>query len=400
MNNNKHKSKANAAPKGADMENVNEAEMEQETVVEKKKLLRVGITHGDTNGVGYELIFKIFSDNGMFDICTPVVYGSLKMANYHRKTLGMNNNFNTILSANEAEEGRLNLVNCFDDDLKIELGRVDAEAGQAALMALEHAVSDLKAGRIDVLVTAPICKSAIQSPKFKFAGHTEFLADRLGKEGEAPLMILCNSVMRVALVTTHLPIHEVSAAITTETVESKIRALYRSLRRDFLLSSPRIAVLGLNPHNGDEGLLGSEEKEVIAPAIANVVADGIPCFGPYSSDGFFGAGMYSHFDAVLAMYHDQGLAPFKALSMDDGVNFTAGLSYVRTSPDHGTAFDIAGKGVASEASFRQAIYAAIDIYHHREAYDEAYADPLQKLYHERREDNDRQRHTIPQEKAE
>ena len=400
MNNNKHKSKPNATPKGADMGDVNEADVEQEIVVDKKKLLRVGITHGDTNGVGYELIFKMFSDNAMFDLCIPVVYGSLKMATYHRKVLEMNNNFNTILSANEAEPGRLNLVNCFDDDLKIELGQVDAEAGQAALMALEHAVSDLKAGRIDVLVTAPICKSAIHGSNFKFAGHTEFLADRLGKEGEEPLMILANNLMRVALVTTHLPVHDVSEAITTEAVESKIRALYRSLRRDFLLSSPRIAVLGLNPHNGDDGVLGSEEKEIIAPAIANVVADGIPCFGPYSADGFFGAGMYSHFDGILAMYHDQGLAPFKALSMDDGVNFTAGLSYVRTSPDHGTAFDIAGKGVASEASFRQAIYTAIDVYRNRLAYDEAYANPLEKLYHERREDSDRQRHTVSQEKVE
>ena len=400
MNNNKHKSKPNATPNDPELEDMNEAEGTQDTAVEKKKLLRVGITHGDTNGVGYELIFKIFSDNGMFDICTPVVYGSLKMATYHRKALEMNNNFNTILSANEAEEGRLNLVNCFDDDLKIELGKIDPDAGQAALMALEHAVSDLKAGRIDVLVTAPICKSAIHGSKFKFAGHTEYLGERLGKEGEAPLMILANNLMRVALVTTHLPVQEVSAAITTEAVESKIRALYKSLRRDFLLSSPRIAVLGLNPHNGDDGVLGSEEKEVIAPAIANAVADAIPCFGPYSADGFFGAGMYTHFDGILAMYHDQGLAPFKALSMDDGVNFTAGLSYVRTSPDHGTAFDIAGKGVASEASFREAIYAAIDIYRNRQAYDEAYANPLQKLYHERREDSDRQRHTVSQEKAE
>ena len=400
MNNNKRKSRPNAMPNGPEMDDVNDVEGTQETVVEKKPLLRVGITHGDTNGVGYELIFKIFADNGMFEICTPVVYGSLKMANYHRKVLEMNNNFNTILSANEAEEGRLNLVNCFDDDLKVELGQVDPDAGQAALMALEHAVSDLKAGRIDVLVTAPICKSSIHGNKFKFAGHTEFLGERLGKEGEAPLMILANSLMRVALVTTHLPVQEVSAHITPEAVESKIRALYQSLRRDFLLSSPRIAVLGLNPHNGDDGVLGSEEKDVIAPAIANVVADGIPCFGPYSADGFFGAGMYTHFDGILAMYHDQGLAPFKALSMDDGVNFTAGLSFVRTSPDHGTAFDIAGKGVASEASFREAIYAAIDIYRNRKAYDEAYANPLQKLYHERREDSDRQRHTVSQDKAE
>lgn len=399
--NNKHKTKNNGnADESRDWTENDDNIVAPELAVEPKDLLRVGITHGDTNGVGYELILKTFADSAMLGICTPVVYGSAKVAAYHRKTLGMNVNFNTILSANEAETGRLNLVNCFDDDVKIELGQVDSEAGKAALLALEHAVSDLKAGRIDVLVTAPICKSAIHGAQFEFAGHTEFLADRLGKEGEAPLMILANRLMRVALVTTHLPVQEVSAAITPETVEQKIRAFYRSLRRDFLLSSPRIAVLGLNPHNGDEGMMGDEEKNCIAPAIAAAVESGIPCFGPYSADGFFGSGMYSHFDGVLAMYHDQGLAPFKALSMDDGVNFTAGLSYVRTSPDHGTAFDIAGKGEASEASFREAIYYAIDIYRNRQRDDEAYAQPLQKLYHERREDSERQRHTVPQDKAE
>ena len=395
MNNNKNK-RPNASA-AANQGNTT-AETVQEVPVDKKNLLKVGITHGDTNGVGYELIFKIFSDSAMFDLCTPVIYGSTKVAMYHRKTLEMNNNINTVVSAYEAEPGRLNLVNCFDEDVKIELGKIDADAGHAALMALERAVEDLKAGRIDVLVTAPICKSAIHGAKFDFAGHTEFLGNRLGREGEAPLMILANNLMRVALVTTHLPVKEVSEAITQEAVESKIRAFYKSLRRDFMLSSPRIAVLGLNPHNGDDGVLGNEEKEVIAPAIAAVVSDGIPCFGPYSADGFFGSGMYSHFDGILAMYHDQGLAPFKALSMDDGVNFTAGLSYVRTSPDHGTAFDIAGKGVASPDSFREAIYYAIDIFRNRKTFDEACEDPLQKLYHERREDSERQRHTVPQEK--
>ena len=403
MNNNKHKSKPNGnlnasatLPGDEDGENT----MVNEEATAPKQLIRVGITHGDTNGVGYELILKTFADNAMFDICTPIVYGSAKMATYHRKTLNLNVNFNNIISANEAEDGRLNLVNCFDDELKIELGKVDADAGKAAFLALEHAVSDLKAGRIDVLVTAPICKSAIHGANFEFAGHTEYLGDRLGKEGEAPLMILANSLMRVALVTTHLPVQEVSAAITQEAVENKIRAFNKSLRRDFLLSSPRIAVLGLNPHNGDDGVLGSEEKEIITPAIQTVTAEGVNCFGPYSADGFFGAGMYTHFDGILAMYHDQGLAPFKALSMDDGVNFTAGLSYVRTSPDHGTAFDIAGKGVASVDSFRQSIYYAIDIYRNRQRDDEAYAHPLEKLYHERREDSERQRHTVPQEKVE
>ncbi|EJX04941.1 pyridoxal phosphate biosynthetic protein PdxA [gut metagenome] len=398
--NNKHKNKPNAGNNNAGNGNNGNAESASEWQTSRENLLKVGITHGDTNGVGYELIFKTFADSAMYDICIPVVYGSSKIAVTHRKALEMNVPFEVIASANEAEPGCLNLLSCIDEEVKVDLGEISAEAGHAAFMALERAIDDLKAGRIDVLVTAPICKSAIHSAKFDFAGHTEFLADRLGTTGEAPLMILTNSLMRVALVTTHLPMQQVSSAITTEAVESKIRALYQSLRRDFMLSAPRIAVLGLNPHNGDEGMLGDEEKQIIAPAIANVVADGIPCHGPYSADGFFGSALYHSFDAVLAMYHDQGLAPFKALSMDDGVNFTAGLPYVRTSPDHGTAFDIAGKGQASPNSFRQAIYSAIDIYRNRMRYDEAYQDPLQKLYHERREDSDRQRHTVPQEKSE
>lgn len=363
-----------------------------------KRLLRVGITQGDTNGVGYELILKTFSDSGMFEFCVPVVYGSAKVATYHRKTLGMEMNFHIIHSAAEAVAGRLNLVNCIEEDVKVELGKATREAGLAAYAALESATEALRAGEIDVLVTAPICKSTIQSDDFHFAGHTEYLKDRIG-DGAEPLMVLTNSLMRVALVTTHLPVKDIAAHLSQELILEKIKLLYRSLRHDFLLPAPRIAVLGLNPHNGDDGTLGSEEKDIIRPAIEAAVAEGLQCFGPYSSDGFFGAGLYRHFDAVLAMYHDQGLAPFKALSMDDGVNFTAGLPFVRTSPDHGTAFDIAGKGVASPSSFRQALFTAIDIYRNREADDEAHRNPLQKLYHEHREDGDRQRH-IQAEKTE
>lgn len=363
----------------------------RETTQPEARLPRVGITHGDTNGIGYEIILKAFAENAMFELCTPVVYGSAKVAAYHRKGLALETNYRTVTSAEEAEEGCLNLVNCFEEEVRIEFGQVSAEAGHAAFLALERATEDLRAGRIDVLVTAPICKQAIQSADFRFPGHTEYLSDRLGGDDE-PLMILANSLMRVALATAHVPHKDVAAALTAETVERKIGQLYRSLRRDFLLSAPRVAVLGLNPHNGDGGALGTEEQDVIVPAIAAAVQAGIPCFGPYSADGFFGSGMYTHFDGVLAMYHDQGLAPFKALSMDDGVNFTAGLPFVRTSPDHGTAFDIAGRGEASEASLRQAIYMALDIYRNRKADDAAYADPLPKLYHERREDGDRQRH--------
>lgn len=354
-------------------------------------LLRVAITQGDTNGIGYELILKTFADNGMFEFCVPVVYGSAKVAAYHRKTLGAETNFHVIRSAEEAMPGRLNLVNCIEEEVKVELGLPTPEAGLAAFKALEHATADLQAGLADVLVTAPICKASIQNDKFRFAGHTEYLQDRLGN-GAEPLMILANSLMRVALVTTHLPLKNVPDSLSQDLVLQKIRLLNQSLRRDFMLPAPRIAVLGLNPHNGDNGVLGTEEQDAVRPAVRAAVAEGMQCFGPYPADGFFGAGLYRHFDAVLAMYHDQGLAPFKALSMNDGVNITAGLPFVRTSPDHGTAFDIAGKGLASPDSFRQAIFMAIDICRHRKADDEAHRDPLQKLYHEHREDSDRQRH--------
>lgn len=369
------------------------------TANEKPTLLRVGITHGDTNGVGYEIILKAFAEQTMFEVCTPVVFGSAKIGSYHRKALGIETQFHFVNSAKDAVDGRLNLVNCFDNDVNVEFGRTSQEAGRAAYWALEAATEALKNGEIDVLVTAPICKNAIQSPDFNFAGHTEYLANRIG-EGNEPLMVLANDVMRVALVTTHLPISEVAAAITKENVAKKIRQLNKSLQHDFLISAPRIAVLGLNPHNGDDGVMGHEEKEAIAPAVQEAVEQGIQCFGPYPADGFFGAGMFSHFDAVLAMYHDQGLAPFKALSMDNGVNITAGLPYVRTSPDHGTAFDIAGCNKASEASFRQAIYTAIDIHRNRKADDEARKNPLPKLYHERKEDGNRNRHVTPNAAAE
>lgn len=380
-------------------ENMNEETQlgAQQTEVNPERLLKVGITHGDVNGIGYELIFNTFAEIGMFEICTPIIYGSAKAAAYHRKTLGVEQSFHVVETASNAEAGRLNLISCFDEEVNIELGRASTEAGRAAFIALERATADLREGLIDVLVTAPICKSTIRSAGFNFAGHTEYLYDRLSAEDAAdgPLMILTNSLMKVALVTTHLPIDEVAGAITTEAVLAKIRQFHKSLRHDFLLPAPRIAVLGLNPHSGDNGALGSEEQEAIAPAIAAAVEEGIQCFGPYPADGFFGTAMYTRFDGVLAMYHDQALAPFKALSMDDGVNFTAGLPFVRTSPDHGTAFDIAGKNMASCASFRQAIYTAIDIFRNNKADNEANANPLKKLYHEHREDSDRQRHMKP-----
>ena len=366
------------------------------TQVPSRPLLRIGITHGDTNGVGYELILRTFADAMMFDMCTPIIYGAAKVATYHAKALGIKPNFYFINAAEEAMADRLNLINCFDHEVPVEWGKKTPEAGHAALEALERAVEDLRDGKIDALVTAPICKESMHAAGFKFAGHTEFLAERLSRADQHPLMILQSDVMRVALVTVHCPVNQVAELLTSEGIEQRIREFYASLRRDYLLSTPRIAVLSLNPHCGDGGMLGDEEKNVIAPAVHAAVESGIPCNGPFSPDGFFGAGLFSKFDGILAMYHDQGLIPFKTLSMDSGVNFTAGLSYVRTSPDHGVAFDIAGKGEADLSSFRSAIYAAVDIVRNRQSDDEARQNPLPKLYHERREDSERSRHTLPQ----
>ena len=354
--------------------------------------IKVAITHGDTNGVGYELILKTFAESTMLELCTPVVYGSAKVAAYHRKTLGSALNFHIIRSIEEAQEGALNLINCIDEEVKVDLGTPSAEAGRAALASLEAAVGDCREGKADVLVTAPINKATIQADSFGFSGHTEYLEDRLG--GEA-LMVLTDGTIRVALLTTHLPLKDIAAHVTAENIRAKVKALYRSLRRDFLLPAPRIAVLGLNPHCGEDGMLGLEEQNIIRPAIEELAAEGMPVFGPYPADGFFGAATYKSFDGVLAMYHDQGLAPFKALSMDGGVNFTAGLPIVRTSPDHGTAYDIAGKGLADERSFREAIFTAIDIFRNRAYDDEAYQNPLPKLYHDRREDERRPRGGTP-----
>ncbi|MBO5133554.1 MAG: 4-hydroxythreonine-4-phosphate dehydrogenase PdxA [Bacteroidaceae bacterium] len=358
--------------------------------------IRVGITHGDTNGVGYELIFKTFSEPAILELFTPIVYGSPKAAAYHRKAIDLHVDWCVVSSAAEAQPGKLNMVACFEEEVNIELGQPTPDAGRAALRSIDRAIDEYKKGWVDVLVTAPVNKATIQNCGCKFTGHTEYIQEKLGGEDEA-LMILLNENLRVALTTTHLPLKDVAAAITRENVEKKIRIFYHSLRHDFLIPAPRIAVLALNPHSGDSGLLGAEEKESIRPAIDAMVEEGIQCFGPYPADGFFGAGMYTHFDGILAMYHDQGLAPFKALSDGDGVNFTAGLPIVRTSPDHGTAYDIAGQGVAEENSFRQAIYMAIDIFRNRKIDAEAHANPLRKQYHEKREDGDRQRHmTAPQ----
>ena len=361
--------------------------------MEQERKIRVAITQGDTNGVGYEVILKAFADPVILELCTPIIYGSPKIAAYHRKALNLETTFSIINHAEEARDGRVNLLTCFDDEVKVELGQPSQEAGEAALKALDRAMTDFRSQLYDVLVTGPINKATIQSPGFRFPGHTEYIETSVGN-GDKALMILMNDVLRVALVTIHLAIKDVARAITKEAIIEKATIFHRSLKRDFRISNPRIAVLALNPHAGDEGLLGQEEKDIIKPAIDELAAKGIQAFGPYPADGFFGAGTFDRFDGVLAMYHDQGLTPFKTIAQDSGVNYTAGLPIVRTSPDHGTAYDIAGKGQADELSMRQAIYTAIDVFRNRQQYDEPLANPLPKLFHEKREDGDKARFAI------
>lgn len=322
--------------------------------------LKIGITHGDINGIGYEVILKTLDDNRITELCTPIVYGSPKVAAYHRKLTNTNLNLNLIGKAEDANETRVNIINCCGDEIKVDLGKSTPAAGEASFIALERATQDLKEGKIDAIITAPINKNNIQSAQFSFPGHTEYLEQLFGKEGDA-LMILANDTLRIAVVTGHVPVSKIASLLSTPKILTKIEQFNTSLQQDFGINKPRIAVLGLNPHAGDGGVLGSEEQEIITPAIEQAREKGIICFGPIPADGFFGADSYTHYDGILAMYHDQGLIPFKTLAMDNGVNFTAGLSVVRTSPDHGTAYDKAGKNQASANSMRQALYMAIDI---------------------------------------
>lgn len=346
-------------------------------------MLRIGITHGDINGIGYEIIMKALSDDRMTEICTPVIFGSSKLIGYYRKVLEMEPfSANQITSADKARDGVVNLVNITDQELKVEMGKPTEESGAAALLSLQRAVEALRNGDIDAIVTAPICKQCIHSSEFAL-GHTEYLQHEFGREDDRALMILFNDMMRIAVATTHLAVKDVPSAITRELVAGKIEDLHKSLVQDFGIDGPKIAVLSLNPHSGDGGLLGTEESEIIEPAIRDASEKGILAFGPMAADGLFGSGAWRRYDGILAMYHDQGLAPFKLLAGDDAVNFTAGLPVVRTSPDHGTAFDIAGSGKADPAGMRTAIYAAIDLLRTRRRHIKAAANPLRKHYVEK-----------------
>ncbi len=340
-------------------------------------IIKVGISHGDINGISYEVILKTLLDPRIMEMCTPIIYGSPKVAAYHRKALNINNlSLNHIKSPREAGPNKAHVLNCIDDDARVELGKSTSIAGEASYMALDKAVSDLQEGLIDVLVTAPINKDNIQSEKFNFPGHTEFLAQRFNSKNY--LMLMVSEIMKVGLVTTHLPISKVAEYITRDTILSKLRIISQALQQDFAISRPRIAVLGLNPHAGDNGLLGKEENDIILPAIIQAKKEGLIALGPYPADGFFGSEDYRKFDAILAMYHDQGLIPFKLASFERGVNYTAGLPFVRTSPAHGTAYSLAGEDKASPDSFRQALYLAIDIYRNRKIHEEISKNPLKK----------------------
>ena len=359
----------------------------------ENKLIKVGISQGDTNGIGYEVILKTFSDPRILELCTPVLYGSQKIVSFYNKILETTEitltDIHIIHDAQRAVHGKLNLIHCVNDFTQVEPGQSTEAGGKAAFLSLEASTSDLKRGIIDALLTAPINKQNIQNEDFKFPGHTEYLEKKFGNYNQKSLMILLNDNIRVALVTGHIPLSEVKQHLTTAGIIEKIKIFNKSLHEDFGIMRPRIAVLSLNPHSGDSGLIGDEEDSIIKPAIEEVDKNGILAFGPYAADGFFGAQTYRSFDGILAMYHDQGLAPFKALAMDNGVNFTAGLSIVRTSPAHGTAYDIAGKNIASESSFRQALYTLIDTYRNRIRHRTATENPLQKQYVDRSGDKEK-----------
>jgi 4-hydroxythreonine-4-phosphate dehydrogenase len=332
--------------------------------------LVVGITQGDGNGIGYEVIIKALADERMLELCTPVIYGSSKIFGFYKKQIHNIEQINTnvITSAKDVHQKRVNIVNCLPENVFVEPGQSTPESAKAAMTSLQRAVEDIKEGYIDVLVTGPFNKRAMSAEGFGYTGHTEYLEKEFGVDEVAMIMVCDN--LKVGVVTGHIALKDVAANITKENILKKLRLMDSSLKRDFGIDSPKIAVLGLNPHCGDGGLLGDEESKIILPAVQEAMEEGILAFGPYSPDGFFGLGNYRKYDAVLAMYHDQGLTPFKALAFEEGVNYTAGLPIVRTSPDHGTAYEMAGRDLADPRSMMSAIYTAIDIYRRREEYDD------------------------------
>jgi len=341
--------------------------------------IKIGISVGDINGIGLEIIIKTLADSRIYDYCMPIVYGHTKVASFYRRATGLDElNFFVINHPGELigrkDHKKPNMINCWEEDIKIEPGVLNAEVGKYAFMSLERATTDLLSGEIDALVTAPINKDNIQSDQFNFPGHTEYLQERDG--APESLMFMVSDTLKVGVVTGHVPISKVAESITAEKILAKLKLMDMSLRNDFWIRKPKIAVLGLNPHASDNGLIGDEEQRIIIPAIEEARNADLMAFGPYAADGFFANGTYLQFDAVLAMYHDQGLIPFKQIAFESGVNFTAGLNFVRTSPDHGTAYDIAGKNLASEISFREALFTAMHIVKHRRETAELHENPL------------------------
>lgn len=333
--------------------------------MKKSEKIIVGISVGDINGIGIEIILKTFEDIRMLDFCTPIIFASTKVLSYHKKALNINTQVHGIESIDNAISNKVNVLNVWKEIVDIDLGKPTETSGKYAFESLQSATNALRDKKIDVLVTAPINKNNIQSEKFNFSGHTEYLESIL--DGES-LMILMTDELRIGLITGHLPIKEVAQAITPELIKKKVSILYQTLVQDFKISRPKIAVLGLNPHCGDHGVIGTEDDEIVTPTLNEIQQNGKLVYGPFAADSFFGTQNYKRFDAVLAMYHDQGLAPFKTLSFGSGVNFTAGLSEIRTSPDHGTAYEIAGKGSANYSSFKEALFSAISIFNTREEY--------------------------------
>ena len=335
--------------------------------MKKSETIRVGISVGDINGIGIEIILKTFEDLRMLELCTPIIFASNKTLSAHKKQLDIHTQTHGVDSVSKCVNNKVNLVNIWKEQVELNFGKETSDGGKYAFLSLQAAVKSLQNNEIDVLITAPINKHNIQSEDFKFSGHTEYLEANL--EGES-LMILMTDELKIGLITGHIPIHKIAETINAELIEKKVNLMHNSLMQDFKINKPKIAVLGLNPHCGDNGVIGDEDDKIIKPTLEKIQASGKLVYGPFSADSFFGSGSYKNFDGILAMYHDQGLAPFKTLSFGNGVNFTAGLNKIRTSPDHGTAYEIAGKSEANHNSFKEALYTAIDVFKNREEYKE------------------------------
>lgn len=342
-------------------------------MTKKPENIMIGISIGDLNGIGSEVVLKSFEDTRMLELCTPIIFANVKIVSYLKKQLNLNVNLHGIDKIDQVVVGKVNVLNVWREGVNLEWGVEEQHVGKYAVKSFVAATQALKEGKIDVLVTAPISKVNIQSEDFSFPGHTNYLNQEL--DGDA-LMLMIQDSLRVGLLTDHVPINEVASHLTEELILKKIKTINHSLIQDFQINRPRIAVLGLNPHSGDHGVIGQEEELILKPTLKKLFEEGVMVFGPFSADGFFGSGQYEKYDAVVAAYHDQGLIPFKTLSFGKGVNYTAGLNKIRTSPDHGTGFDIAGKGIANPVSFTEAIYAALDIFKARNIYEEIATNPL------------------------